>query len=278
MRSAVLLLTLLLLGPHAAFANTPVAAAPQVTPKAKIKTSMGDIEVSLFAKQAPQAVANFVNLARQGFYNGALFFKVVPNFLIQTGDPEATGAGGPGYDIERDRGTKLMHNKPGMVSFVPGLNGHAHGSQFVIVLQPTPHLDKKNAAFGEVTMGLEIVEKIAATPTRAAQPIKDVKITAIEITPADLAVAPVTVHRRLQKADVQKLTEAQAIALAQNFGEAQKLGELKSIHLASTSHNGGKVQATYAVDYATRRGTKLILYGWIRREEFRLSETQFILE
>ena len=112
-------------------------------------TSRGTIRVNLFAEQAPLTVANFVNLAQRGFYDGLTFHRVIPDFLIQGGCPEGSGRGNPGYRFEDECHPELRHDKPGVLSMAnagPGTNG----SQFFITHVPTPWLNNKHAIFGEV--------------------------------------------------------------------------------------------------------------------------------
>ena len=125
-----------------------------------VKTNKGDIEGTLFASKAPLTVANYLNLAKRGYYDGITFHRVIPNFMIQGGDPTGTGAGGPGYRFEDEVKTGLKHDKAGIFSMAnagPGTNG----SQFFITHLPTPHLDGKHTVFGEVTKGQDVVNSIA---------------------------------------------------------------------------------------------------------------------
>ncbi len=124
-----------------------------------LKTDKGDIEATLFADKAPITVANFLNLSQRGYYEGITFHRVIPNFMIQGGDPSGTGAGGPGYTFEDEVKTGIKHDKPGIFSMAnrgPGTNG----SQFFITHLPTPHLDGKHTVFGEVTKGQDVVNSI----------------------------------------------------------------------------------------------------------------------
>jgi peptidyl-prolyl cis-trans isomerase B (cyclophilin B) len=117
--------------------------------KAIMKTNKGDISLKLFADLAPVTVANFVNLAQRGFYNGLKFHRVIKEFMIQGGCPLGTGTGGPGYKFQDEFDDQLKHDKPGMLSMAnagPGTNG----SQFFITHVPTPWLDRKHSIFGEV--------------------------------------------------------------------------------------------------------------------------------
>ena len=116
---------------------------------ATFNTARGPIRLRLFAEQAPVTVANFVNLARRGFYDGLNFHRVIADFMIQGGCPQGTGTGGPGYRFEDECRADLRHDKPGILSMAnagPGTNG----SQFFITHGATPWLDGKHTVFGEV--------------------------------------------------------------------------------------------------------------------------------
>ncbi len=124
-----------------------------------VKTDKGDIEGTLYASKAPVTVANFLNLARRGYYDGITFHRVIPDFMIQGGDPTGTGGGGPGYTFEDEVKTGLKHDKPGVFSMAnrgPATNG----SQFFITHVPTPWLDGKHTVFGQVTKGQDVVNAI----------------------------------------------------------------------------------------------------------------------
>ncbi len=120
-----------------------------MTIKATIKTNKGDINLNLTDDKTPLTVANFVNLAKQGFYNDLSFHRVIPDFMIQGGCPIGTGTGGPGYKFEDEFNASLKHDKPGVLSMAnagPGTNG----SQFFVTHVATPWLDGKHSVFGEV--------------------------------------------------------------------------------------------------------------------------------
>ncbi|MDJ1140869.1 peptidylprolyl isomerase [Marinicella marina] len=117
--------------------------------KAVIKTNKGDININLTDDKTPITVANFVNLAQQGFYNDLSFHRVIPDFMVQGGCPIGTGTGGPGYKFEDEFDASLKHDKPGILSMAnagPGTNG----SQFFVTHVATPWLDGKHSVFGEV--------------------------------------------------------------------------------------------------------------------------------
>ncbi|MHA3771414.1 peptidylprolyl isomerase [Verrucomicrobiota bacterium sgz303538] len=124
-----------------------------------LHTSRGDIEGTLFASKVPMTAANFLNLAKRGYYNGIKFHRVIKDFMIQGGDPTGTGMGGPGYRFADEIDRSLKHDKPGKFSMAnagPGTNG----SQFFITHVPTPWLDGKHAVFGEVTKGQDVVNAV----------------------------------------------------------------------------------------------------------------------
>lgn len=151
--------------------------------KIKIETTAGDIEANLFAKDAPRTVENFVTLSKKGFYDGIIFHRVIPGFMIQTGDPTGTGRGGPGYSFADEFSPALRHNKPGILSMANS-GPNTNGSQFFITETPTPHLDGRHSVFGEVTKGMDVVTQIANTPRdrndRPLTPIAMKKVTVLE--------------------------------------------------------------------------------------------------
>jgi peptidyl-prolyl cis-trans isomerase B (cyclophilin B) len=133
------------------------AAVGELT--ATIHTSKGPIQVQLFPDEAPLTVLNFVNLAQRGYYDGLKFHRVIENFMIQGGDPTATGTGGPGYHIRDEFHSKLKHDAPGVLSMA-NAGPNTNGSQFFITHTPTPWLDRKHSVFGRMTAGQEIVDAI----------------------------------------------------------------------------------------------------------------------
>jgi cyclophilin family peptidyl-prolyl cis-trans isomerase len=125
-----------------------------------LHTNKGDVQIELFAAQAPVTVNNFVFLIREGYYNGTTFHRVIKGFMAQGGDPTGTGRGGPGYQFADEPGAlALKHDGEGILSMAnagPGTNG----SQFFITYSPTPHLNGKHAVFGRVIQGMEVVKAI----------------------------------------------------------------------------------------------------------------------
>lgn len=156
---------------------------------AVFKTTLGEFEIELFHKEAPETVWNFVNLAegrqksnKEGpFYNGIIFHRVIRGFMIQGGDPEGSGRGGPGYRFGDEFSPNLRHSSEGILSMAnagPGTNG----SQFFITLGATPHLDGRHTVFGKVVKGMDVVKKIGDVPTGMMdRPKTDVVINTLEI-------------------------------------------------------------------------------------------------
>jgi peptidyl-prolyl cis-trans isomerase A (cyclophilin A) len=163
---------------------------------ARFSTSEGDFTVRLFADEAPRTVENFVGLAegtkewtdpgtrqkvKKPYFDGLIFHRVIPRFMIQGGDPLGTGTGGPGYDFADEFHPKLRHSKAGMLSMA-NRGPNTNGSQFFITLAETPWLDNKHAIFGEVVEGLEVVQQIGNTKTGPGdRPVKEVRIASVKI-------------------------------------------------------------------------------------------------
>jgi len=157
-------------------------------PHVVFKTSKGEFEVELYAKECPATVWNFLNLAegrqetsKEGpFYNGLIFHRVIEGFMIQGGCPEGSGRGGPGYRFEDEFHPELRHEGEGILSMAnagPGTNG----SQFFITLAPTPHLDDRHSVFGKVVKGMEVIKEIGSVETSSFndRPTEDIVIESV---------------------------------------------------------------------------------------------------
>lgn len=132
---------------------------PKKSYSATIETQRGTIQLELYPQYAPKTVNNFVFLARQGFYDGITFHRVIANFMIQGGDPTGSGRGGPGYRFEDEfKGNPLRH-ETGMLSMA-NAGPATNGSQFFITHSPQPHLDNRHTVFGKVTTGQQVVNAI----------------------------------------------------------------------------------------------------------------------
>ncbi|NDJ84770.1 MAG: peptidylprolyl isomerase [Chloroflexi bacterium] len=138
----------------------PMQIDPDKRYTATFKTERGDFVVELFAKEAPVTVNNFVFLAREGFYDNTTFHRVINDFMVQGGDPEGSGRGGPGYRFNDEAGAlALKHDGPGVLSMA-NAGPNTNGSQFFITHRPTPHLNGKHAVFGKVIEGMDVVFQI----------------------------------------------------------------------------------------------------------------------
>jgi cyclophilin family peptidyl-prolyl cis-trans isomerase len=141
--------------------NTPPAM--QIDPKkkytARMETDKGTMVIELFADKTPKTVNNFVFLAREGFYEGVIFHRVIPNFMAQGGDPTGSGSGGPGYKFEDEFHPSLKHDKQGILSMA-NAGANTNGSQFFITHIPTPHLNNRHSVFGQVVEGLDVLMSI----------------------------------------------------------------------------------------------------------------------
>lgn len=157
--------------------------------KATINTTLGEFKIELYAKECPETVWNFVNLAegrqktsKEGsFYDGLIFHRVISGFMIQGGCPEGKGTGGPGYKFSDEFNPELRHDSEGILSMAnagPGTNG----SQFFITLGATPHLDGRHTVFGKVIEGMDVIKKIGTAATdHYDRPAEDIKMNSVKI-------------------------------------------------------------------------------------------------
>jgi cyclophilin family peptidyl-prolyl cis-trans isomerase len=163
----------------------PTPPKMEIDPKkeytAIFKTDKGDITVKLFADKTPNTVNNFVFLARQGFYDGTIFHRVISDFMAQGGDPTGTGMGGPGYRFADEFHPSLKHDKPGVLSMA-NAGPNTNGSQFFITHVPTPWLDKKHSVFGQVSDGMKVLLSIPPRdPSKQEAPaVKLISVSIVE--------------------------------------------------------------------------------------------------
>ncbi|HKK96171.1 MAG TPA: peptidylprolyl isomerase [Anaerovoracaceae bacterium] len=152
-----------------------------------IEMESGEImEGELYEDKAPETVENFVSLIGKNFYDGLIFHRVIPGFMIQGGCPDGTGMGGPGYTIKGEfdsNGVKndLKHTK-GVLSMARSMMPNSAGSQFFIMVEDSPHLDGEYAAFGKITSGIDVADRIVSVKrTRMDKPVEDQKIKSIKL-------------------------------------------------------------------------------------------------
>lgn len=163
---------------------------------ARLETTLGTFVVRLFEDKVPNTVANFVGLAtgakewkdpRTGqpgsgpYYDGTIFHRVIPRFMIQGGDPTGTGTGGPGYRFADEFHPELRHNRPGLLSMA-NAGPNTNGSQFFITEVPTPHLDNRHSIFGEVIEGIELIATVTGQPrNQRDRPFEDIVLQKVSI-------------------------------------------------------------------------------------------------
>jgi peptidyl-prolyl cis-trans isomerase A (cyclophilin A) len=149
-------------------------------------TTEGRFKVKFYDKEAPNTVKNFTDLAEgvktgKPFYNGLIFHRVIPDFMIQGGCPQGTGRGGPGYNFADEFHPSLKHSKPGLLSMA-NAGPNTNGSQFFVTVAATPWLDNRHSIFGEVVEGYDVVEKISKLPRDGSdRPKQDVRINTVTI-------------------------------------------------------------------------------------------------
>ena len=170
-------------------ANKTYDRAPEMALKpsyeyyANLVTERGPVKVRLFAEDAPETVNNFVFLARDGYFDGTTFHRVIADFMVQGGDPTGTGTGGPGYRIPDEFHPELRHDRPGVLSMA-NAGPNTGGSQFFITHVATPWLDDRHAVFGEVVDGMEVVGAIRERdPQRDPEPGDRIERIEIEELP-----------------------------------------------------------------------------------------------
>lgn len=241
---------------------------------ATIRTSMGNIEMKLFYDKAPQTVSNFVTLARSKFYDNLLFHRVVPGFMVQTGDPQGTGNGGPGYSFPDEFGPGLKHDKAGIVSMANS-GANTNGSQFFITVAKAEQLDGKHSIFGEVTKGTDVAIAISNVKTTGTKPEKDVKILGIDIHGDWYKPGEVKKVKELSEDDIKAVTQDLATKLLKKVAEVQPYGKFVSINKVAARSRGTMVQIFYKADFSKKKELNMVIVGEIKDKVFKLQEFQF---
>ena len=169
---------------HKTYSSPPeMMLDPNADYYANVVTEKGKIRIKLFAEEAPETVNNFVFLAREGYFDGTTFHRVIEGFMAQGGDPTGTGTGGPGYRIPDEFHPDLRHDKPGILSMA-NAGPNTGGSQFFITHVATPWLDDRHAVFGEVVEGMDVVNALRERdPQRDREPGDRIERVEIEEVP-----------------------------------------------------------------------------------------------
>lgn len=183
---AMLMMVLMTSGCMASNNNAKGANDKVANRIAVFDTNMGTFEVQLAEDKAPITTKNFIELSEKKFYDGVIFHRVIDGFMIQGGDPDGTGMGGPGYTIQDEFDESLRHDSEGVISMANTGRPNTGGSQFFITLAPTKWLDGKHAVFGKVVKGMEVVREIGHVRTGFQdRPVHDVVINSITIKAAE---------------------------------------------------------------------------------------------
>ena len=242
-------------------------------PTARITTNMGVIEVRLFASKAPKTVSNFVELARKGFYNGIIFHRVIPDFMLQTGDPKGDGTGGPGYNFADEIVSDLKHDKAGILSMANS-GPDTNGSQFFITVKATPHLDGRHTVFGEVTKGLENVIAISKVKTVNDRPEKTVKMEKVEII-GDFKAVAVEKAKEMSEEELRKVAQAPVDKLLKKIGEAQGLGSFKKSTLKNARSKGTKAQIEFGAEFEKAPKAMIVVFGEVKEGSIDVMQFSF---
>lgn len=242
--------------------------------KVKITTDMGVIEAKLFYKEVPNTVSNFVELARKGFYNGIIFHRVIPNFMIQTGDPKGNGSGGPGYSFADEFHPSLKHAKAGILSMA-NAGPNTNGSQFFITVKETPHLDNKHTVFGEVTSGMDVAVKISEAKSQADRPLTPIRMQKVEIV-GDW-FKPVAFAKTKELGDDELRTKSKPVVdrLVNRIGDALALGKVTDVKFSSGQAKGQLAQVVYFVDFAKAKNSQVVAICEQKGQNFEVVQFQF---
>lgn len=171
------------------FLNAEQVIEPGLAYRAHIKTTQGDVEVTLEADKAPITVNNFVFLALHRYFDGIVFHRVLDGFMAQTGDPTGTGTGGPGYQFADEFHPELRHDTPGVLSMA-NAGPNTNGSQFFITFDATPWLDGRHAVFGRVTAGLDVLESLTRIDPTRPSAVEPDAIVGVSVTYEPAASQP----------------------------------------------------------------------------------------
>lgn len=269
---AKLMITLMVVA--AAFTVYTSAFAQDQDLKVKITTNKGVIEGKLFYKETPITVSNFVELARKGFYNGLTFHRVIPNFMIQGGDPKGNGTGGPGYSFVDEFVPTLKHTKPGIFSMANS-GPNTNGSQFFITVKDTPHLDNRHTVFGEVTSGLDVLNAIVAVKTTNDKPIEPVKMEKVEIIADWFKPVAFAKQKEISDAELGSLSKKRIEQLFAKVGEALGLGKATNVTFVQGQTKGAQARVQYTASFPKAPKAQIMALLTINKDQVDVEDFQF---
>lgn len=262
-----------LLAACATLAAWPCPGAGGAPLSATVSTTLGDIVIELRAEDAPRAVGNFVALARSGFYDGTAFHVIVPGFMVQAGGPKDEPARGPGYCFDDEASVRMHHDLPGIVSMA-NTGPNTNGSQFMILLAPARQLDGKQTAFGRVTGGMPVVERLGKIRVEKGRPVETVSVRSVTISGGPPPPQPAT-RRELPSAELARLADAGAREVLTKLGTALGLGALDRFGVDRAMSRCTTGELSYRADFAQAKGASLRLYGQVEAEHFTIRQLAF---
>ncbi len=260
-----------------ASAPKPVEVKEKKDLVAEIETTMGKFKIRLFYEQVPKTVSNFMELVKADFYKGLTFHRVIPGFMVQTGDPEGTGQGGPGYTFKDEFHPDLRHDRKGMVSMA-NAGKDSNGSQFFITVGPAPHLDDRHAVFGEVIEGYDIVEKISKVESDGTKPKSEIKIVKVSISADWFKPVAFEKIKEMSEQEMNQLSEKVAKKIFEQLGATLDLGPLGEVTFVEARSRFGTMNISYGAAFAKAKDTKLLLLGRPSGKKFEVDRVQFIRE
>ena len=245
---------------------------PYKNPVATLEFEEGKIEIELFPKLVPNTVANFVELATNGYYDQTFVYKIVPGLAVQLGAKDKQGKQQPKFTIDDEFHKDLKHDEKGKVSMSsPGPD--MNSAQFLITLVPTPHFDEKYSQFGVVTTGMELIEGwVEESQTEKKQ---DHQIKKVTIQLNDYVQQKVKKRTPFSSDDIEKMTSGKARKLLKSIAATEGLGKMDKLKLTYKSVRGRKAQVAYEATFENQLKTKIILLGRISDNDLELKQFQY---
>ena len=254
--------------------STSLAADKDV--KAILETTQGTIEIKLFHKRAPITVSNFVELIQKGFYNNLIFHRVIPGFMIQGGDPQGTGMGGPGYSFADEFHKELRHSKEGILAMANS-GKNTNGSQFYITLGPTKHLDDRHSVFGEVVKGMDVVKKIGDVPRDSGDRPKEKVVIKKASVVGDFKPVEVKKVIKLTKVEIEKILKSPVEKLLSSIASALELGKMQAANVERFRDTESTVDAFFKVKFEKASEVTFVVQANLKDGAFqKINQFQFV--